>query len=106
MRLCLCLSPELLSRGVCCHNLVFCCVACLQMFAAHGMSEQQATVMAQQMKSMSPRMMKFMTGAAGVVQTGLQAAQQARQVLGSQQLLVLAVAVLLLAILLRVLGIM
>jgi uncharacterized protein (DUF2342 family) len=51
-------------------------------------------------------MMKFMTGAASVVQTGMAAAQQARQVLGSHQLLVLAVAVLLLAILLRVLGIM
>jgi hypothetical protein len=82
------------------------CCSWLQMFLAQGMSEQQATVMAGQMQNMSPGMMKFITKATGVVQTGVQAAQQARQYLGSHQVLVIAVVVLLIAVLLRVLGIM
>lgn len=81
------------------------CVA-VQMFMGSGMSEDQAAVVATQMKNMSPGMMKFMTQAAGVVQGGVRAAQQARQFLASRTMLVVAVAVLLIAILLRVLGIM
>lgn len=69
-------------------------------------SEEQAAAMASQMKNMSPGMMKFMSQTAAVVQSGAHAAQQARQWLASRQALVLAVAVLLIAILLRVLGVM
>lgn len=78
----------------------------VQMFMGSGMSEDQAATMAGQMKKMSPGMIKFMSQAAGVVGSGVAAAQQARQWLASRQLLALAVAVLLIAILLRVLGIM
>lgn len=62
--------------------------------------------MVHQIKNMSPGMVKFMGQAAAVVQTGARAAQQAREFMASRQLLVLAVAVLLVAVLLRVLGIM
>lgn len=79
---------------------------CVQMFMGSGMSEDQAAVMATQMKRMSPGMMKFVTQAAGVVQSGVRAAQQARQWMASRTMLVLAVAVLLVAILLRIFGIM
>lgn len=78
----------------------------VQMFMGSGMSEDQAATMAGQMKQMSPGMVKFMSRAAGVVASGAAAAQQARQWLASRQLLAVAVAVLLIAILLRVLGIM
>lgn len=81
-------------------------LCCVQMFMGSGMSEDQAAVMATQMKRMSPGMMKFVTQAAGVVQSGVRAAQQARQWMASRTMLVLAVAVLLVAILLRIFGIM
>jgi hypothetical protein len=80
----------------------------VQFLMSGGMckSEEQAAQMASQLKKISPGMMKVMTAAAGAVQSGVQAMQQARTMLASRQLLVLAVAVLLVAILLRVLGIM
>lgn len=62
--------------------------------------------MAAQMKQMSPGMVKFMGQAAGAVQTGLRAAKAAQQWLASRQLFVVALVVLLVAVLLRWLGLM
>ena len=80
----------------------------MQMLMSSGMckSEEQAAVAAAQMKQMSPEMMRVMAKMLGAGQTALQAARKAREWLASRQALVLALVVLLIAVLLRVLGIM
>ncbi|KAF6265915.1 hypothetical protein COO60DRAFT_1476709 [Scenedesmus sp. NREL 46B-D3] len=69
-------------------------------------NEQQAAVMASQMKKISPGQMRMLTKAAGVVQGGVQAARKAREWLAGNVVLVAAVVLLLVAILLRWYGIM
>jgi len=69
-------------------------------------SEDDAAKMAAQMKQISPSMMKLLQKGLVAAQAAAQAAQRAREWLASRQLLVLALVVLVIAILLRILGIM
>jgi hypothetical protein len=79
-----------------------------QFFMNSGMcrTEEQAAGMAAQVKKLSPGMVKFLSSAAGVVGTGTVAAQRARAFLASHQMLAIALAVLLVAVVLRWLGVM
>jgi stage V sporulation protein SpoVS len=87
---------------------VACCTLPAQFLMSGGMckDEQQAAALAAQFKKMSPSMVKLLTVGAGAVNTGLVYVKQARQLLASHALLVVALVVLLLALLLRWLGVM
>jgi hypothetical protein len=71
-----------------------------------GGNEEQAAVMATQLKKMSPGQMRMLTKAAGVVQGGVQTARKAREWLAGNLVLVFAVVLLVIAILLRWYGVM
>lgn len=94
-----------LSTSVChCHRNS---AAALQMMKGMcGGNEEQAAVMASQLKKMSPGQVRMLTKAAGVVQGGVQTARKAREWLAGNLMLVAAVVLLLIAILLRWYGIM
>ncbi len=62
--------------------------------------------MAKQMRGMSDAQVKMMVKAANVVQSGAKALRKTRDVLGSRAMLYVAIAVLVLAFLLRCFGIM
>ena len=78
------------------------------MLLSSGMckDEAQAQGMAAQFKGMSDTQMKMMLKAANVVQGGARAVQRVREFVLSRTALMLALAVVLLAVLLRHLGIM
>lgn len=80
----------------------------VNMMMSSGMckNEQQAEAMAQQMKGMSDSQMKMMMGAANVMQRGANAFVKTKEALLSRSTLLVAIAVVLLALLLRYLGIM
>lgn len=82
--------------------------ACLQLLVSGGLAkdEAQAASMARQFKAIPPSAIKFIATAGVTIQQGVAKARQVREWAASNAFLAATLIILLLAILLRVLGVM